>query len=71
MPLGRETPAVVATFDELRENGFVEGKNLEVVSGSFNVGINKIADIAPIIVKAEPDANPAAARSSTSANFRN
>jgi putative ABC transport system substrate-binding protein len=56
MPLGRETPAVAATFDELRENGFVEGKNLEVVSGSFNVGINKIADIAPIIVKAAPDA---------------
>jgi putative ABC transport system substrate-binding protein len=49
-------PAVVATFDELRQNGFIEGQNLQVVSGGFNTGADQIADMAAIIVKAEPDA---------------
>jgi putative tryptophan/tyrosine transport system substrate-binding protein len=33
LPSARQTPAVEAFFDELRLNGFVEGKNLVVVSG--------------------------------------
>lgn len=56
IPTGREVPAVVATFDELRQNGFIEGQNLQVVSGGFNTGADQIADMAAIIVKAEPDA---------------
>ena len=32
IPSGRETPGVLAFFDELRLNGFIEGQNLTVDS---------------------------------------
>ena len=37
IPAGRETPAVVAFFDEMRLHGFIEGRNLDVIPGGFNV----------------------------------
>jgi hypothetical protein len=37
VPHVREAPWVVAFFDELRLSGFIEGQNLIVVPGSFNV----------------------------------
>jgi putative tryptophan/tyrosine transport system substrate-binding protein len=35
LPSARQSAAVEALFDELRLNGFVEGKNLKVVPGGF------------------------------------
>jgi hypothetical protein len=43
-PIGREAPAVVAFFDELGLAGFVEGKNLTVVPGGFDVPGDQIAE---------------------------
>ena len=38
----RETPAVVAFFDEMRLHGFIEGRNLDVIPGGFNVPRDRI-----------------------------
>ena len=37
VPFGRDVPGVGAFFDELRSGGFIEGQNLTVGSGGFNV----------------------------------
>src|SRR5262245_42934237 len=42
IPAGRETPAVVAFFDEMRLHGFIEGRNLDVIPGGFNVPRDRI-----------------------------
>jgi putative ABC transport system substrate-binding protein len=47
--IGRQTSAVLALFDELRLNGFVEGKNLTIISKGFE------ADRAAALVNAGPD----------------
>ena len=52
----RNTPGIVAFFDELRANGFVEGQNLSVVPGGFDVPIERFAEMAEAMVKAAPDA---------------
>jgi ABC-type uncharacterized transport system substrate-binding protein len=54
VPAARESAAVRAMFDELRLNGFVEGKNLAVI-GSFGVTTEQIADGVAILMKAVPD----------------
>ena len=56
IPAPRETPAVAAFFDELRLNGFVEGQNLIVLPGGFDVRNEQLAEQAAALVKAEPDA---------------
>jgi putative ABC transport system substrate-binding protein len=56
IPTSRETPAVVAFFDELRLNGFIEGQNLTVVPGGFDVRNEELAERAAALVKAAPDA---------------
>jgi hypothetical protein len=38
IPVGREHPAIVAFFDELRLFGFIENENLTVIPGGFNIG---------------------------------
>ena len=55
LPSARQTPAVEAFFDELRLNGFVEGKNLVVVPG-FEATDNNLAERAAALVNAAPDA---------------
>ena len=55
IPAGRETPAVVAFFDEMRLHGFIEGRNLDVVQGGFNVPRDRIDAMVALIVKAAPD----------------
>src|SRR5438876_7133355 len=52
----RNTPGIVAFFDELRVNGFVEGQNVSVVPGGFDVPIARFAEVAEAMVKAAPDA---------------
>jgi putative ABC transport system substrate-binding protein len=56
VPAPRETPAVAAFFDELRLNGFIEGQNLTVVPGGFDVRNEQLAEWAAVLVKAAPDA---------------
>jgi ABC transporter substrate binding protein len=56
IPVRRESPAIVAFFDELRLFGFIEGQNLAVVPGSFDVRNDQLAERAATLVKAAPDA---------------
>ena len=56
IPVGRDTPAIVAFFDELRLFGFVEGQNLSVVPDGFDVRNDRLAEQAAAVVKAAPDA---------------
>ncbi len=43
VPLGREHPAIVAFFDELRLFGFIENQNLTVIPGGFKIGNDQLA----------------------------
>jgi ABC-type uncharacterized transport system substrate-binding protein len=52
----RDTPQWLAFFDELRLSGFIEGQNLALVPGGFDVPIEQFASRAAAIVKAAPDA---------------
>jgi putative tryptophan/tyrosine transport system substrate-binding protein len=54
--VGRNTPGIVAFFDELRAHGFVEGGNLSVIPGGFGVAIERIGEVAETMVKPAPDA---------------
>jgi putative ABC transport system substrate-binding protein len=56
VPGGRDIPAVVAFFDELRLNGFIEDQNLTVIPGGFDIRNEQIAEAAAAIVRAGPDA---------------
>ncbi len=44
VPAPRPSPAVAAFFDELRASGFVEGQNLIVSFGGFNVTNDQISE---------------------------
>ena len=55
LPTLRDSPAIAAFFDELRLNGFVEGRNLEMLPGGFGVARNQIEAMVAPIVKASPD----------------
>src|SRR5271165_3898770 len=55
-PAGRDSPAVLAFFDELRLNGFIEGQNLVVEPAGFEVRREQIDEKAEALVKAAPDA---------------
>src|SRR5260370_34117361 len=44
--VSRQTPAVLALLDELRRNGFVEGQNLTVVFGGFEVANERLPEAA-------------------------
>ena len=56
VPTPRQSPAVLALFDELRLNGFIEGQNLDVILGGFEAGNEHLAELAAALVKAAPDA---------------
>jgi putative tryptophan/tyrosine transport system substrate-binding protein len=53
---GRDEPTSLAFLDELRAQGFVEGKNLEFVSDGFRFDNEQAAAVVPAIIKAAPDA---------------
>jgi putative ABC transport system substrate-binding protein len=55
IPSPRNTPAAEAQFDELRLNGFIEGQNLMVIPGGFDVPNDAIAERAAALVTAAPD----------------
>ena len=54
--LSPDSPGIVAFFDELRFAGFIEGQNLIVVPGGFDVRDERFAERAAALVKAAPDA---------------
>jgi putative tryptophan/tyrosine transport system substrate-binding protein len=56
LPVARDAPAMIAFFDELRVHGFVEGQNLAIIPGGFQVGNERIDHLVPTLVKAAPDA---------------
>jgi putative tryptophan/tyrosine transport system substrate-binding protein len=56
LPTTRQSSPVEAFFDELRINGFVEGKNLAVVPGGFEAIDDNLAERAAALVRAAPDA---------------
>ena len=55
IPVGRQTPGVVAFFDEMRLFGFIEGQNLAVLPNGFGVRNDELAERAEALVKAAPD----------------
>ena len=52
LPAPRQTPAVLAFFDELRLNGFIEGQNLSVISDGFEASNERLTELASALVKA-------------------
>ncbi|HET7841061.1 MAG TPA: hypothetical protein VFM21_05620, partial [Terriglobia bacterium] len=56
IPTPRNQPVVAAFFDELRNNGLVEGQNLLIVSGSFGVQNDQVPAVAASLVASSPDA---------------
>jgi putative tryptophan/tyrosine transport system substrate-binding protein len=56
LPTARQTPMLDALFDELRLNGFIEGKNLVVIPGGFEATDDNLANRAAALVGAAPDA---------------
>lgn len=55
VPTARDSPAINGFFDELRLHGFIEGQNLAVVFGGFNVSNEQIAQSVAAVVPANPD----------------
>ena len=51
----RQASRMVAFFDELKVLGFVEGQNLKIVAGGFDLREDQMADVATTLVKAAPD----------------
>ena len=56
LPSARESSPVLALFDELRINGFVEGQNLSIIPGGFEATDDHLAERATALVNAAPDA---------------
>jgi putative ABC transport system substrate-binding protein len=46
---------MVAFFDELKTLGFVEGQNLKIVAGGFELRNDQYAEVAATLPKAAPD----------------
>jgi len=53
---GRDEPPTLAFFDELRAQGFVEGKNLDIIPDGFRMRFEQAGTVLPAIVQAAPDA---------------
>jgi putative ABC transport system substrate-binding protein len=51
----RDTPRITAFFEELKLLGFVEGKNLNVVPGGFNLRNDQYMEFARTLTKSNPD----------------
>jgi len=56
LPVGRDSPAIIAFFDELRIHGFIEGQNLAILPGGFQAGNEQVDELVPALVNAGPDA---------------
>jgi len=56
VPAPRQSPAIVAFFDELRANGFAEGQNLIVSFAGFDVRNEQISEGGKAVIASSPDA---------------
>ncbi len=56
IPAERTSPGIDAFFDEMRTNGFAEGRNLEITSNGFGVLRDRIDSMVAAILKSSPDA---------------
>ena len=54
LPVGRDEPASLAFLDELRAQGFVEGKNLTILGGQATSN-EQVSTVVPLILQAAPD----------------
>ena len=50
----RQAPRMVAFFDQLKVLGFVEGQNLKIVAGGFDLREAQFADVAATLAKSRP-----------------
>src|SRR5690349_16161236 len=55
MPLPRNAPPIVAFMDELRTHGFIEGQNLAIAFGGFQVRAEQIENLIPSLISSKPD----------------
>jgi putative ABC transport system substrate-binding protein len=51
----RLAPRMVGSFDELKVFGFVEGQNLKIVAGGFDLRDDQFAEVAATLAKSAPD----------------
>jgi putative tryptophan/tyrosine transport system substrate-binding protein len=51
----RQASRMVAFFDELKVFGFVEGQNLNIVAGGFDLREDQYAEVASTLAKSAPD----------------
>jgi putative ABC transport system substrate-binding protein len=56
IPAERSSPGIAAFFDEMRLNGFVEGRNLEVTPNGFGIFRDRIDAIVAAVLESKPDA---------------
>ena len=54
LPVGRDEPAPLAFLDELRAQGFVEGKNLTIIGGQATSN-EQVPAVVPLILQTTPD----------------
>jgi putative tryptophan/tyrosine transport system substrate-binding protein len=52
----RAAPRTLAFFDELKVLGFVEGQNLKIVAGGFDLRADQYSEVAATLAKAAPNA---------------
>jgi putative ABC transport system substrate-binding protein len=55
LPSAAQSAPVLAMFDELRINGFVEGQNLVVIPGGFEAIHDRLNERAAALIQAAPD----------------
>ena len=51
----RRAPRILGFFDELKVFGFVDGQNLKIVAGGFDLRDDQFAEAAATLVKSAPD----------------
>ncbi len=51
----RQAPRMAAFFDELKSLGFVEGQNLKIVAGGFELRDDQYAEVAATLANSAPD----------------
>jgi putative ABC transport system substrate-binding protein len=51
----RQAPRMAAFFDELKTFGFVEGQNLKIVAGGFELRDDQYAEVAATLANSAPD----------------
>jgi putative ABC transport system substrate-binding protein len=55
LPTDGNSPGMLAFFDELRANGFIEGQNLEVAPGGLNITRDQVDANVAAVLKGAPD----------------